>query len=131
MSQENVDKVQRALEAFAQRDKVAWCELTDPGVEAVPVGDWPEGEIQGRDAVWDFLVASDEPWEPGPYEVVDAVGGDKAVAAQLQRPLRGKSSGVEVAYDYWAVFTFRGGQVARVEWFDARGEALEAAGLSE
>ena len=131
MSQENVDKVQRALDAFTRRDKAAWCELTDPGVEAVPVGDWPEGEIRGQDAVWDFLLASDEPWEPGPYEAIEAVDGDDAAAVRLQRRLRGRSSGVEVEYDYWAVFTFRDGKVIRTEWFEARDDALEAAGLSE
>ena len=132
MSQENVDKVQRVLDAFTRRDRAAWCELTVPDVEAVPVGDWPEGDIiRGQDAVWDFLVTSDEPWEPGPYEVADAVENHQAVAVRLQRPLRGKSSGVEVEYDYWAVFTFRDGKVIRTEWFEARTAALEAAGLGE
>jgi ketosteroid isomerase-like protein len=49
----------------------------------------------------------------------------------MRRDLRGKSSGVEVEYDYWVVFTFHGGLVARAEWFEDRQEALEAAGLSE
>jgi ketosteroid isomerase-like protein len=131
MSQENVGAVQRALDAFARRDKAAWCELTESDVEAVPVGDWPEGPIRGQDAVWEFLLASDEPWQPGPYEVTDAVEGDRAVAVRLQRRLQGKSSGVEVDYDYWAVFTFRDGNLSRAEWFDARSDALEAAGLAE
>jgi ketosteroid isomerase-like protein len=44
---------------------------------------------------------------------------------------RGRSSGVEVDYDYWAVFTFRDGKIVRTEWFEGRDAALEAAGLSE
>jgi ketosteroid isomerase-like protein len=131
MAQENVGAVQRALDAFASRDKAAWRELTDSNVEAVPVGDWPEGPIRGQDAVWYFLLESDEPWQPGPYEVTDAVEGDRAVAVRLQRRLRGKSSGIEVDYDYWAVFTFRDGKLGRAEWFGARSDALEAAGLAE
>jgi ketosteroid isomerase-like protein len=129
MPPENVDKVQRALDAFGQRDRGAWFELTDPLVEAVPVGDWPEGEIRGQAAVWDFLVSSDEPWEPGPYEMVETVAADQAVVTRLKRALRGRSSGIEVDYDYWAVFTFRDGRMARTEWFDARADALAAAGL--
>ncbi|MGH2964125.1 MAG: nuclear transport factor 2 family protein [Solirubrobacterales bacterium] len=131
MSQNNVKIVQRALGAFTSRDKDTWCALCDPNVEAIPVGDWPEKTISGRDAVWDFLVAADEPWAPGPYEVAEVAEADEAVAVRLRRDMRGKSSGVEVEYDYWAVFTFRAGRIARTEWFDARGEALEAAGLRE
>jgi hypothetical protein len=37
----------------------------------VPVGDWPEQEIRTSDAVWDFLLAVEELWEPGPYELAE------------------------------------------------------------
>jgi ketosteroid isomerase-like protein len=131
MSQENVESVKRSLEAFAQRDRAGWSELCDSEVEAVPVGEWPEGEIRGREAVWDFLLAADEPWEPGAFEATEVSDGPDAVAIRMRRKLRGRSSGVEVDYDYWAAFTFRNGKVIRVEWFDERDEALEAAGLRE
>jgi ketosteroid isomerase-like protein len=45
--------------------------------------------------------------------------------------MRGKASGASVAWSYWVLFTFRDGKVLRSEWFADRGEALEAAGLSE
>ncbi len=121
----------RAFDAFTRGDKVAWCELCDPDVEIAPVGDWPEREIRGREAAWDFLVAADEPWEPGPYEMAEVIDGDDQVVAHQRRDLRGKTSGVEVEYDYWVVFTFRNGKAVGAEWFDARLEALEAAGLQE
>jgi ketosteroid isomerase-like protein len=107
---------------------LSWC---DPEVQAVPVGDWPEREIRGREAVWNFLMATDEPWEPGRYQAAEVSEGSDTVAVRMLRQLRGKASGVEVDYDYWAVFTFRAGKIARVEWFDDRDEALEAAGVSE
>src|SRR6266516_5498670 len=101
MSQENVERMHRAFDAFTRRDKGLWCELCDPNIEVAPVGDWPETEIRGREAAWDFLVASDEPWEPGPYEVVEVIDGDDKVVARQRRDLRGKSSSVEVECDYW------------------------------
>jgi ketosteroid isomerase-like protein len=132
MSQENVERMHRAFDAFARRDKVAWLELCDPDVEFAPVGDWPETDpIRGREAGWDFLVAADEPWERGPYEVVEVIDGDDKVVARQRRDLRGKSSGVEVEYDYWLVLTFRDGKALRGEWFANRETALEAAGLRE
>src|SRR5207249_3385694 len=57
MAQEKVERMQRALDAFARRDEATWSEQCRPEVEAVPVDDWPEKEIRGREAVWDFLVA--------------------------------------------------------------------------
>jgi ketosteroid isomerase-like protein len=132
MSQENVESLRQSLDAFVQRDRERWLALCDPDLEIVPVGDWPETDpIRGREAAWDFLVATDEPWEPGPYELVEVIdGGDKIVGHQ-QRDLRGKTSGVEVKYDYWLVMTVRNGKALRVEWFSDRKTALEAAGLSE
>jgi ketosteroid isomerase-like protein len=131
MSQENVELVRGALEAFARGDKAAWHELCDPNLEVVPVGDWPEGEIRGREAAWDFFVATEEPWEPGAYEMVEVIDDGDYVVTRLQRDMRGKSSGVEVRYDYWLVVTSRNGKALRLEWFEVRDEALEAAGLRE
>jgi ketosteroid isomerase-like protein len=131
MSQENVERLRQAFGAFARRDRAAWDELCDPNVEMIPVPNWPEGELRGREAAWDFFIAADEPWEPGTFEIVEFIdGGDQAVA-RLQRDMRGKSSGVEVHYDYWLVVTLRDGKALCLEWFEKREEALEAAGLSE
>ena len=131
MSQENLERLSRGLDAVAGRDKAAWDELCDPNLEVVPVGDWPEGEIQGREAAWDFFVATEEPWEPSSYEMVEVIDGGDHVVTRLQRDMRGKSSGVEVRYDYWLVVTSRNGKALRLEWFEVREEALEAAGLRE
>ena len=131
MSQENVETMRRGFDAFARGDKAAWFETCDPEIEVAPVGDWPETDpIRGREAAWNFFVATDEPWEPGPYELVEVIEGDDKVLARQRRDLRGKSSGIEVEYDYWTVFTFRDGKAQRLEWFADREAALEAAGMS-
>ena len=131
MSRDNVERLRQALEAFARRDRAAWDEFCDPSVEVLPVGDWPEGNIQGREAAWDFFVATEEPWEPGAYEMVEVIDDADHVVTRLRRETRGKSSGVEVHYDYWLVLTSRYGKALRLEWFEKRDDALEAAGLSE
>jgi ketosteroid isomerase-like protein len=131
MSEENIQRMRQAQAAFERGDKETWLGLVHDDVEAVPMGDWPEGHIRGREAVWDFFVAADEPWKPGRYELDEVADGGDYVAARMRRHLRGKSSGVEVEYDYWVVFTFRDGMFARAEWFEDRQEALEAAGLRE
>jgi ketosteroid isomerase-like protein len=111
MSQENVERMHRAFDAFARRDKDAWLELADLDLEVAPVGDWPETDpIRGAEAAWEFLVAADEPWERGPYGLVEVIDGDDKVVANQRRDLRGKSSGVEVEYDHWLVLTVRDGK---------------------
>jgi ketosteroid isomerase-like protein len=85
-----------------------------------PVDDWPETKLRGREVVWDFLLASEEPWEPGPYEATEITAGSEVVAVRLQRELRGRASGAEVDYDYWVVFAFREGRIIRIEWFHAQ-----------
>ena len=131
MSQENVERMHQVVAAFGRGDKETWRGLCHDDIEVVPIGDWPEARIRGREAVWDFLVATEEPWEPGPYELDEVADGGDHVAARTRRDLRDKSSGVEVEFDLWAVLTFRDGKVTRVEWFEDRQAALEAAGLSE
>jgi ketosteroid isomerase-like protein len=130
MADGNVQAVHRAFDAFARADIAAWREVTDPELEAVPVGDWPEAEICGQDAVWDFLVAADEPWQPGRYELTEVIEGKDRVVARMRRDLRGRSSGVEVEYDYWVGFTLADGRATRVEWFATRDEAVRATGVS-
>ena len=129
---ENVENLQRAIDAAGSGDRGTWLELADPDLEWIPVSDWPETDpIRGREAVWDFMVAANEPWEPGIYEIVEAIDEGDIVAAHLRRDLRGKSSGAEVEYDYWVVLAARDGKAIRIEFFDDRAAALEAAGLSK
>lgn len=129
VSEENVETLRRGLDAFTRRDRDAWIGLSDPEIELLPSEEWPEGAIRGAEASWDFLVASDEPWEPSPYEMTEVVHEGEWVLARLQRDMRGESSGVTVAYDYWFAVEFRDGKVWRGQWFPDRESALEAAGL--
>jgi ketosteroid isomerase-like protein len=127
MPGDNLETLRTLFDAFARGDIEAWDGLVDRDVEFVPVGDWPEAEIRGRDAVRDFLVKVEEPWEPGVYELEEITESGDFVVARMTRTLRGKSSGIEVDYDYWIVVTFREGKMRRAQWFSEREEALEAA----
>ena len=132
MPEENVEVLRRLLDAFNRRDRPAWLELADPGVENIPPRDWPESDpIQGREAVWDFYVEAFDAWEKDavvPVELIDA-GNDKVVT-HIRGEVRGQASGADVIWSFWQVSTFRDGKVLRVAWFADRAEALEGAGLS-
>ena len=133
MSQENVETYRQALDAFNRRDRAAWLALCSPELENVPPREWPESEpIRGAEAVWDFFVEGQEPWEESPYEYVELIeAGDDTIVSHVRAEMRGQASGAEVAWSFWQVATFRSGKALRFEWFADRTEALEAAGLSE
>jgi ketosteroid isomerase-like protein len=133
MAKENVESLRQCLDAFNRRDRAAWLALCDPELENVPPRDWPESDpIRGSEAVWDFYVEGNEPWEESPFEYVEIIdAGNDKVVADLRRKVRGKASGASVAWSYWQVGTTRNGKMLRFEWFTDRAEALEAAGLSE
>ena len=133
MSEENVEIFRRSLEAFDRRDKAAWLAVRDQDYEIVTSQEWPEGDVRGGDAAWDFYVTVADTFERRPFsddiEVVDA-GTDKLLVHQ-RKDVRGDESGVNVAIDYWIVVSFGDGKMIRDQWFESRDEAHEAAGLRE
>ena len=133
MSQANVDRLQKAIEAFNRRDRAAWLAFADPDLENIPPQEWPESEpIRGREAVWDFYVEAFEPWENGRIghdEIIDGPNGNTLV--EIRGELQGKASGAGVWWSFWQVTTFRDEKAIRISWFHDRADALEAAGLSE
>ena len=134
MSQENTETIRQWLDAFNRRDKADLLALSDPEIENVPPENWPQTDpIRGAEAVWEFLVESQEPWEPGSsYELIEIiVPGINKIAAHVRGEMLGKTSGASVVFTYWVVVTLRRGKVRWLEWFSDRGEALEAAGLGK
>src|SRR5215211_3736753 len=119
MSQENVGVVRGALDAFNRRDRSAWLALVAPELEWVPPADWPENAtVRGREAVWEFFVAVNEPWAEGTMELIELIDCENdVVAAHVGRHVRGKASGVEAEFEWWGVFTFSNGKLLRSEMF--------------
>jgi ketosteroid isomerase-like protein len=141
MSQENVEVVRQLTAATRKDDLVeAWTaavEVLDPQIEmdttrlAAP---GLAGVYRGLEEVALFWRGWAEAWGSlGQFtdpEVIDA--GDQVFTWFTQHELRGKGSGIEVGMpDYGWVFTTRDGKVERATLYLDKGEALEAAGLSE
>jgi ketosteroid isomerase-like protein len=133
MSQENVDKIRAALDAFNRRDKTGFVEACHPELRNVPPRDWPEFEVvEGPEAVWDWFVENNEPWEESPLEYAEMIdAGNDMLAAELRGEMRGTASGADVHWSFWQVAAFRAGKVVHLAWFSDRGEALAAVRLSE
>jgi ketosteroid isomerase-like protein len=133
MSQENVEVVKAAYEAFARGGLDRWMEhFTDDVDWRAIEGDIDDvGPIHGKDALraWlqDWIDTFDEFWFE-PVELIDA-GEDKVVVVERYGG-RAKLSGVETDQMEAEVFTIRDGKITRLRMFQERAEALEAAGLS-
>ena len=131
MSEENLEIFRNSLEAFDRRDKASWLESRHPDFEVITSNLWPEGDVRGGDAAWDFYVTIADTFERRPFsddiEVMD--GGPDTVLLHQRNDARGGESGVNVEIDYWIVVSFRDGKMIRDQWFESRDEALAAAGL--
>ena len=134
MSQENVEIVRSTLRAFAEgnRDKVL--ALVDPEVviDATRRVLNPATYV-GIAGVRQMFTAMDEAWEELRLEQQEFIDGGDRVVVISRMTGKGKGSGVEVARPVnGQVWTIREGRVTRLALgFTDRGQALEAAGLSD
>jgi ketosteroid isomerase-like protein len=137
MSQENVEIVRQIYDAAARRDREAILDLYDPEVE-IDVSRTHRALMDplyagsGHDAIRRWSREWHEAWESIDYEVEELIdAGDDVICVVTARG-RGKSSGAPVEFPHHAGrWSIRNGRVVRVDWFQSRAEALEAAGLSE
>ena len=132
MSQENVERVRGAFEAFLRRDLGSSADILHPDI----VWDASDSSIfdisrvyHGHEGVAEFWREWLGAWETVEfeYELIDA--GDRVVALIDQR-MRGRSTHIDVPIGKYAqVYTFRDGLVVHWKLYESQSEALEAAGL--
>ena len=132
MSKENVEAVRRAWEAFERGDLSAALEAMSSDIVTcvappIPVAGTYHGREGFLQVTLDWAESFDELGMTG-EQFIDAE--DKVVVRSLHKS-RGAESGVPVETDIWYVWTVHAGKAKRVDIFNDRSEALEAAGLSE
>jgi ketosteroid isomerase-like protein len=138
MSQENVEIVRRAYDAFNQwaahpeRRPLADTSLLHPEVEFHTYATSPEaGVYRGPDAVIQYNQRLFEQFESVRIEVQELVpAGDRVIVTSRQHAVpRGGQRAMVV--DVVEVWTIREGLLAARRSFATRAEALEAVGLRE
>ena len=132
MSQENVDLVRRAYEAFLGGDFAATLAKWHPDVE-IDGRNLPDGRVyRGHDGILEHVTSWANMWEDWRVELdrfIDA-GDDRVVVLTHERG-RNKATGMELDALHAELYTVRDGQIVRWQGFSVRAEALEAAGLRE
>jgi ketosteroid isomerase-like protein len=133
MSQENVEIVRSAFQAFEQGDMEAVLRLCDENIEitqapellGVPRNQHGHAGVLEAFAIWPDL------WDDYQIEILRLADiGDHVIVTTINRG-RGKDSGVPVEMPFAFLFSVRAGKIAEWRLSMREEQALEAAGLTE
>jgi ketosteroid isomerase-like protein len=133
MSHENVETARRAFDNFNRRELATAVEAFDPDAEWIPyLAALEEHTYRGRErieAMWREVLGDFPDFRIELMEVVTDRGDIIVLKVEFQG--MGRASGADTRAAVFQVVSFRDEKVARVEGFQDRAEALEAAGLRE
>ena len=127
MSQENVEVVKAAFDAWNAGDMDRLRDMYDPNIVLHMLRDWPEpGPYVGREAVMRQWEQIRETWDADFVEPISFVDvGDRVVVRQIWRLGRGPDANIDLTI----IVTLRQGRIASLEYFWDYAEALKAVGL--
>jgi ketosteroid isomerase-like protein len=134
VSKQNVEIVRRVWAAVERQDTEAVFAFYDPDIVwqdhtgALELQDHSYHGHEGVRQFWREWLEPFETFEAHSEAFIDA--GDNVVVG-FRLSGRGKASGAQVEWPLWNVYTIRNGLVIRIQAFETKGEALEAAGLAE
>jgi ketosteroid isomerase-like protein len=130
--QENVNRLQTAIEAFNRREGTKFDQLLASDAEVVPVRAALEGTTyRGGGAGSQYCAAVDDAWESLIWEVDEIREvGEIAVAVGHIRG-KGRETGATIDTSGGWVAHFDDGLIIHFRTYTDRKEALEAAGLPE
>lgn len=133
MSHDNVELVERWIEACNAGDPERVLKLVTPGFEMHEAPALPGAHhLRGRDALMRYFEGWQRQWSDGKWhadEIIDAPPHRVVLDARLA--LLGLRSSVWVERRWAYVFTIEDGLLSRQDGFDDRGAALAAVGMSD
>jgi ketosteroid isomerase-like protein len=132
MSQERVEIVKRAWEAFNRGDLGAFLADVADDAEFEEDPAFPEaGVFRGRAEVAAYVRGFQEQMRDHRFEVEDVRDLGDRVLALLHETARGASSGIAVNQHPAFLYEFQGTRIQRARAYLDRAEALKAVGLEE
>jgi ketosteroid isomerase-like protein len=132
MSEENVEIVRRAIEAYGREGLDEVLRYYHPEIEWTSTGDYIErGTYRGHDGLRRYFGTMEEEFEDLRIEPVELIDAGGWVISSVRFTGRGKASDAPVEMTLISVGSLRDGLIYRVRNYPDMAEALEAAGLSE
>jgi ketosteroid isomerase-like protein len=131
MSQENVDVVRGAFEAFRRRDLDEFLGCFDPDVEYSSFVLELEGVYRGHEGMrrwWESVLTVFPDWRP---RIEDSRDLGQRVLSRVRAEGRGTGSVISRDRDIWHVAEIREGRMRWSAFFRTEDEAVEAAGMRE
>jgi ketosteroid isomerase-like protein len=133
MSQENIEQLRAAMEAFNRTGEIVTEHLA-PDFEMHQASSIVDtaGVFQGPESLHSALRELEESFENLQFEperFLKAPGGEVVVLVHVRG--RGRGSGLEMDNHIAWVWTFRGDKAVRWVVYEEEAQALEAVGLSE
>lgn len=132
MSQENLEIVRQALDAYARRDIATLRALNDPEMEldwSASRG-WLAGVYRGFDDALRFYEGYFEAFEEIVFELDRILAAGESVVVPNVARQRGRD-GIEVSARSVLVFTLRERKIVRICLYQAESQALKDVGLAE
>jgi ketosteroid isomerase-like protein len=128
MSQQNVEIVRRALEAFRDGDLEGALALGHPEIVSTRVD--PDGAVfHGHDGLLQLMADWMEGFEDWSYRAEEYVDAGDLVVVHIRQWGRGAGSGAPVEAHNWIVYAVEDRLITRVHIHSERAQAYAAAGL--
>ena len=133
MSQQTVEIVRRAVDAWNRRDPDLWCSYATPDVEWTPAGPAAvEGTVyRGSEEVAAGMESVWQTWDEVFFEESEVRDLPEATLWLGRLKLRGASSKIALDQEFAVRFVLRGDKLAAVQAFLSARDALDAMGLAE
>jgi ketosteroid isomerase-like protein len=131
MSQENVDVVRRAFEAYKRGDLTAVLELVDPAIVIVQPLELGGTTQRGHAGVVEAFGMWPEEWDDYEADLVQTIDAGEHVVCVVTTRGRSRETGMELDARFSFVMTVRESKIVCWRLFVHEQEALAAVGLSE
>ena len=133
MSQENVEVVRNAFDAFTRGDTDGVLQRCHEDISITQPPELPgvSRQQRGHSGVLEAFSIWPEQWDDYYIEILRTADSGDYVVVAARTGGRGKQSGVEVKMEFAFVFTVRDEKIVEMQIFIHEDQALEAAGLSE
>ncbi len=133
MSQENVEVVRGAFDAFSRDDIEGVLRLCDENIVITQPPELPGASPQqrGHSGVLEAFEIWPEQWDDYRIEIHRMTDCGDHVLVTTRQCGRGKQSGIQVEMEIMFVFTVRDEKITEMQIFMREDQALEAAGLRE
>lgn len=132
MSEENLELVRRAIEAYGREGLDGVLGYYDPEIEWTSTGDYIErATYRGHDGLRRYLGTMEEEFKDLRIEPVELIDAGEQVISSVRFTGRGKASDAPVEMTLISVGSVRDGLIYRVRNYPDMPAAFEAAGLRQ